>query len=153
MFLKFGSPCFSALRLKNFKIYDFMRPKKSSVDKRSEEIKVRYTPSEYKKIVKQADKLSLPPATFVHDISLKGANNIRIPLPITDQEVIKKVILYGNNLNQIAKSMNALNHTHSAELKDDLPYLSNKVDVLAQRIDELNDLLMSRIANQNDRKA
>ncbi len=127
-----------------------MRPKKSVESKRSEEIKVRYTVSEYLNIVNGADRLSLPLATFVHDISLKGAKNIRIPLPITDQEVIKKVMLYGNNLNQIAKSMNALTKAHAAETRDDIPYLSKKVDELTRKINALNDLLMNRIANPND---
>lgn len=130
-----------------------MRPKKPESEKRDKEIKVRCKESDYNTFHKKAEKMRLPAATLAHDILIKGINHIKIPLPITDEEVMKKVIQYGNNLNQIAKSMNALNKAHRSELPEDIPYLATKIEGLMSSVDSLTSFLISRNNQVNDRES
>lgn len=104
------------------------RPIKQEHEKRSEQVKTRFTIAEIDHLRENANKAGLNLADFVRRCSLQMRVLERSGGPTP--QVINELIRIGSNLNQIARALN----THRQPVPD---YLSEAIAKLEQTLDEV----------------
>ncbi|MFA5947820.1 MAG: MobC family plasmid mobilization relaxosome protein [Candidatus Gracilibacteria bacterium] len=118
------------------------RPRKSSLDKRSELIAARVRPDELAMIEARAAETNRPLSDFVRELALSGAILVRRSrsLSAIDRHDLARI---GSNLNQIARACNATGETRRARnieaLLDELREVLDRLSAGGPSADELGE--------------
>ena len=84
-------------------------------NKRARRKEVTYSPEEWEEVVKRAASLSMKPATYIKNMSLKGEINVYNYTDLTN--LLNGLRIIGGNINQLAKKANEINSIYADDYK------------------------------------